>query len=100
MGRRKKLSLQELVDASKTSIESTQRDPETHEFVIGNPGRFNTRTGTYYSFGWGVQSLYGMVYWRVDCSRVLAGIRENQFISAVPSGSCPQGQRFLINYRG
>jgi len=100
MERRKKLSLQELVDASKPSIESTRHEPEMYEFIIGNPGKFNLRTGTYYAFGWGVQRLYGMVYWRADCSKVMAGIRENQFISAVPSGSCPQGQRFLINYRG
>ncbi len=97
---RKKLTLHEAVKVSKTSIESMRREPEIYEFFVDNPGKFNARTGTYYAFGWGVQSLYGMVYWRIDCSGVLAGILESHFISATPSGQCPQGQRFLINYRG
>ncbi len=100
MDKKKKLSLQEVIEASKASIESTGREPRIYEFFIDNPGKFNVRTGTYYAFGWGVQNLYGMVYWRMDCSEVLAGILESHFISATPAGQCPQGQRFLINYRG
>ncbi len=96
---RRKFTLEEVIEASKKSIESKRGEPGIYEFIIDNPGKLNVRTGTYYAFGWGVQGLYGMVYWRINCTEVLAGILESHFISATPAGFCPQGPRFLINYR-
>ncbi len=99
MDDKKILTLQEVLEASKSSLKYTQRDPKLYEFFVDRPGKYNSRSHTYFAFGWGVQHLNGMVYWRMDCTEKLAGILDSHFIGAMASGTCPQGQRFMIHYR-
>ncbi len=95
----KKLALKDVIALSQSSIRTGQSNPKIYEFFIDKPGKFDARSHTYYAYGWGVQNLHGMVYWRIDCTEELAGILESNFISAAPAGECQQGRRFLIHYR-